>query len=55
MSSQKVGSIKVPPFKRDNYSMWKMKMLLFMKASNPGYMNILTEGVEVPVPYENCC
>ena len=35
MSSQKVGSIKVPPFNRDKYSMWKMKMILFMKASNP--------------------
>ena len=23
MSSQKIGSIKVPPFKRENYSMWK--------------------------------
>ena len=47
MSSQKVGSIKVPPFKRDNYNLWKMKMILFMKASNPGYMDILAK--EPPV------
>ena len=25
-------------------------MLLFMKASNPGYIKILIEGVEVPIP-----
>ena len=49
MSSQKVGSIKVPPFKRDNYSMRKMKMILFMKASNPSYMDILTEEPHVPI------
>ena len=49
MSSQKVGSIKVPPFKRENYSMWKMKMILFMKASNPSYMDILAEEPLVPM------
>ncbi|MGI4673357.1 hypothetical protein ACR2XN_28230, partial [Klebsiella pneumoniae] len=50
MSSQKVGSIKVPPFKRDTYSMWKVKMLLFMKATNPGYEHMLTEGPSEIVP-----
>ena len=49
MSSQKIGSIKVPPFKRENYSMWKMKMILFMKASNPSYMDILAKEPHVPM------
>lgn len=48
MSTQKIGSIKVPSFRRDNYSMWKMKMLLFIKASNPGYLKVLKDGPHVP-------
>ena len=29
--------------------MWKMKMILFMKASNPSYMDILAEEPHVPM------
>ena len=43
MSSQKVGSIKIPPFDKENYSPWK-KMTLFIKAANQLYMGILKNG-----------
>ena len=49
MSSQKVGSIKVPQFDRVNYNLWKKKMTLFIKASNPLYMGILENGPFVPM------
>ena len=44
MSSQKVGSIKIPPFDKENYSLWKKKMTLFIKAANPLYMGIMDNG-----------
>lgn len=50
MSSQKVGSIKVPPFNRKTYNMWKVKMILFMKATNPGYAQMLADGPSEIVP-----
>ena len=48
MSSQKVGSIKIPPFDKENYSLWKKKMTLFIRAANPLYMGILENGPFVP-------
>ena len=49
MNNQRIGSIKVPPFDRDNYNLWKKKMMLFMKASNPLYIGILLIGPYVPM------
>ena len=48
MSSQKVGSIKIPPFDKENYRLWKKKMTLFIKVANPMYMGILENGLFVP-------
>ena len=48
MSSQKVGSIKIPPFDKENYGLWKKKMTLFIKAANPLYMGIMDNGPFVP-------
>ena len=48
MSSQKVGSIKVPKFDKENYNLWKKKMTLYLKATNPDYMEILTDGPHKP-------
>ena len=48
MSTQKTGSIKVPQFDRDHYSLWKMKILLFIRASNSMYLSILRNGPYVP-------
>ena len=44
MSSQKVGSIKVPKFDKENYNLWKKKMILYLKAANSDYMEILNDG-----------
>ena len=48
MSSQKVESIKIPPFDKENYSLWKKKMTVFIKAANQLYMGILENGPFVP-------
>ena len=47
MSSQKVESIKIPPFDKENYSLWK-KMTLLIRTANPLYMGILENGLFVP-------
>ena len=48
MSSQKVGSNKIPPFDKENYNLWKKKMTLFIQAANPLYMGVLENGPFVP-------
>ncbi|KAK1365621.1 hypothetical protein POM88_041182 [Heracleum sosnowskyi] len=50
MSAPKTtAGIKVPPFTRDDFGLWKMKMLLFIKASNLLYIGILENGLFVPM------
>ena len=48
MSSQKVGSIKIPPLDKENYNLWKKKMTSFIKAANQLYMGILENGPFIP-------
>lgn len=48
MSTQKGRVIKISKFDKDNYSQWKMKLLLFIKTANPLYIDILTKGPFVP-------
>ncbi|XP_063942844.1 uncharacterized protein LOC135150464 [Daucus carota subsp. sativus] len=48
MSTQKLG-IKVPPFDKNDYNNWKMKMLLYVRAANPLYIGILENGPFVPM------
>ena len=49
MSSQKVGSIKIPPLDKEIYSLWKKKMTsVHTKAANPLYMGIMDNGPFVP-------
>ena len=48
MSSQKLSSIKIPVFDKANYTLWKKKMLLFIKMANPMYIEILKNGPFVP-------
>ena len=38
------GTVKVPKFDKENYNLWKIKMLLFIKAANPLYPDILKNG-----------
>ncbi|KAK1372977.1 hypothetical protein POM88_029170 [Heracleum sosnowskyi] len=50
MSAPKAtAGIKVPPFTRNDFGLWKMKMLLFIKASNPLYIGILENGPYLPM------
>ena len=49
MSSQKNCNVKIPKFDKDNYNLWKMKMMLFMKATNPMFPDILKNGPFVPL------
>lgn len=44
MSTQNTGSIKILPFDRVHENLWKKNMTLFMKASNPLYVEILQNG-----------
>ncbi|KAK1356415.1 hypothetical protein POM88_049671 [Heracleum sosnowskyi] len=46
---KKTAGIKVPPFTRDDFGLWKMKMLLFIKASNPLYIGILENRPFIPM------
>lgn len=41
MSAQKSRTIKIHKFDKDNYNLWKMKMLLFNKDTHPMYSEIL--------------
>lgn len=49
MTTKSTGSIKVPKFDITEYDLWKMKMHLFIKASNPLYMGILQNGPYIPM------
>ena len=49
MSSTKIGNIKVPPFERVNYNLWKKKMTMFLKALNPMFLGILEKGLGTPM------
>ena len=42
--AQRGGFNRVPPFDKENYGLWKRKMLLYIKASNPKYMQVLQTG-----------
>ena len=49
MSSHKLSSIKIPPFDRDNYILWKKKMLLFLDMANTTYGELLKNGPFTPM------
>ena len=49
MSTQRVSSVKIPVFDRNNYGLWKKKMTLFLQVANPKYMNVLRTGPIVPM------
>ncbi|KAL8125083.1 hypothetical protein AgCh_012669 [Apium graveolens] len=49
MNTQKISNIKIPAFDKTNYTLWKMKMLLFIKMANPLYVQILKNGSFTPM------
>ena len=49
MSSKKNGSIKGPSFNRSNYNLWKKKMTLYIRVTNPKYEEYLRMGSYIPM------
>ena len=52
MSTQKVGTVKIPQFDKENYVLWKKKMLLFLQVANPKYLDVLKKGPKIPMVIE---
>ena len=52
MSTQRVSSVKIPMFDRENYGLWKKKMMLFLQVANPKYLGVLNMVLE-PERIEN--
>ncbi|KAL8103457.1 hypothetical protein AgCh_027877 [Apium graveolens] len=49
MNTQKISSIKIPPFDKANCTLWKKKMLLFIRMANHLYIQILKNGPFTPM------
>ena len=49
MSTQRVSSVKIPVFDKENYGLWKKKMMLFLQVANPKYMGVLKNGPKIPM------
>ena len=41
MSPQRVSSVKIPVFDKENYGLWKKKMMRFLQVANPKYLGVL--------------
>ena len=52
MTTQRVGTVKIPVFDRENFSLWKKKMTLFLQVANPKYIGVLKSGPLVPMVFE---
>ena len=49
MSTQMISSIKIPPFSKEHFGLWKRHMLLFLRTANRKYIGILNKGVSTPM------
>ena len=49
MTTQRVSSIKIPLFDKENYGLWKKKMTLFLQVVNPKYLGALKNGPKIPM------
>ena len=49
MTTQRVSSIKIPLFDKENYGLWKKKMTLFLQVANQKYMGVLKNGPKIPM------
>ena len=52
MSTQRVSSVKIPMFDKENYGLWKKKMMLFLQVANPKYLGVLKNGPKIPMVLE---
>ena len=49
MSTQRVSSVKIPLFEKENYGLWKKNMMLFLQVDNPKYLGVLKNGPKIPM------
>ena len=49
MTTQRVSSVKIPLFDKENYGLWKKKMTLFLQVANPIYLGVLKNGPKIPM------
>ena len=44
MSATKYEHIRIPILKKSDYSTWKVKMLMFLEATDPDYIDRINDG-----------
>ena len=47
MTTQRVSSVKIHMFDKDNYGLWKKKMTLFLQVANPKYLSVLKNDPKI--------
>ena len=52
MSTQRVSSVKIPMFDKENYGLWKKKMMLFLQVANPKCFGVLKNGRKISMVLE---
>ena len=53
MTTQRVRSVKILMFDKENYGLWKKKMNLFLQVANPKYLGVLKNGPKIPMVIEH--
>ena len=48
MSTTKYEHIRIPVLKKSDYSTWKVKMLMFLEATDPDYIDRINDGPHEP-------
>ena len=48
MPTNKYESIKIPVRKKSEYVTWKVKIMMYLKASDPDYLDRIFDGPYVP-------
>ncbi|KAK1396741.1 hypothetical protein POM88_006604 [Heracleum sosnowskyi] len=51
MSTTKYESMKIPILKKSEYSTWKVKMLMYLEAMDPDYLDRILDGPYVPTRF----
>ena len=49
MSLNKYESIKIPILKKTEYPTWKVKMLMYLEATDPDYLDVINDGPFMPI------
>ena len=48
MSTSKYDSVKIPILKKTEYPTWRVKMMLHLKAVDPDYLDMISDGPLIP-------